>query len=115
MSRTCKSRGCNWPIRGNDDICDECAINGTPAQQAAALKLNERQRSLLLSFKGSHDEGKKSPPYFEPFGIGRLQLGGEGQTFRGMIDRGLVSERNNIFYITDKGLAALATTPGDPQ
>lgn len=31
--RTCKSRGCKWPARPNDEICDECACNGTPAQQ----------------------------------------------------------------------------------
>lgn len=37
MRRVCKSRGCSWPVRVSDDICDECAVNGSPAQQRAAL------------------------------------------------------------------------------
>lgn len=33
MARICKSRGCRWPVPQTDDICEECAMNGTPAQQ----------------------------------------------------------------------------------
>jgi hypothetical protein len=31
--RKCKSRGCNWPVNRNEDICEECAEKGPPAQQ----------------------------------------------------------------------------------
>jgi len=71
----------------------------------ADVKLTDRQYGLLKSFCECHDEGLKSPPYYEPFGIGRLQLGGEGQALVGMIKRGLISERNNIFYVTPLGLS----------
>jgi hypothetical protein len=75
--------------------------------------LNERQVNLLASFKWSHDEGLKSRPYFVPFGVSRLQLSGAGMAMTGLIKRGLVVERNDLFYITEDGLAALAKARGE--
>lgn len=71
----------------------------------AQRRLNDRQHSLMLSFWDAHDEGVKSPPYFKAFGISRLTLGGEGQALVGLIRRGFVEERNNLFYVTPLGLA----------
>lgn len=34
----CASRGCHWPVNVEADICEECAINGTPAQQRKDAK-----------------------------------------------------------------------------
>lgn len=79
----------------------------TPAEKRKAAKINERQRELLLSFKHSHEEGKKSPPYYVPFGMTGLSLGGAGQAMSGLLKRGMVQERNNLYYITDAGIAAL--------
>ena len=47
MARVCKNRGCNWPVRANDDICDDCAVNGTPAQQRADTRHREAHTAPL--------------------------------------------------------------------
>jgi hypothetical protein len=26
MSKICKSEGCNWPVPGNEDLCEDCAL-----------------------------------------------------------------------------------------
>lgn len=75
-------------------------------------KLNERQVELLRSFQDCHEDGLKSPPYFAPFGMSRMALSGEGQPMAGLVKRGLVEERNNLFYITDTGLAAVRLATG---
>jgi hypothetical protein len=88
------------------------------AAQFTPGKLSERQRGLLLAFKDTHDQGVKSPPYYQPFGVTRLTLGGEGSPMAGLIKRGLVEERDNLFYLTENGLkaanavAALLASPG---
>jgi hypothetical protein len=71
----------------------------------AEARLTDGQSDLLDSFWQSHDEGLRSPPYYDPFGIGRLHLGGQGQKLVGLLKRGLVEDRNNIFYISSAGLA----------
>ncbi len=71
-------------------------------------RINARQSELLLSFKLLHDDGKNSPPYYVPFGMTGLSLAGEGQPMAGLLKRGLVEERNHLYYITDAGIAALS-------
>jgi hypothetical protein len=47
MRRVCASRGCKWPVRANDEICDDCAVNGTPAQQRKDAREREKAARAL--------------------------------------------------------------------
>jgi hypothetical protein len=66
------------------------------------IKLTDRQGGILLYLQELHEEGMRD--HGAPMGMTRLNLAGEGPGAVGLLKRGLMIERNNIFYITDTGL-----------
>jgi hypothetical protein len=68
------------------------------------IKLTDRQGGILLYLEELHNEGMAD--HGAPMGMTRLQLGGEGPGAFGLLKRGLMEERNNLFYITEAGIAA---------
>lgn len=44
MAKICGSRGCKWPIPENDDICEHCAVVGTPAQIRANARAGKADK-----------------------------------------------------------------------
>ena len=71
----------------------------------AKVKLTDRQGAILAHLKNLNDEGLDA--YGGPMGVTRLFLAGEGAGATGLIKRGLMEERNNIFYITEQGIEAV--------
>ena len=67
----------------------------------AKVKLTDRQGAILAHLKNLNDEG------LDAYGVTRLFLAGEGAGATGLIKRGLMEERNNIFYITEQGIEAV--------
>lgn len=72
---------------------------------ATKSKLTDRQGTILVHLKNLNDEGLDA--YGGPMGITRLHLAGEGAGAMGLIKRGLMEERNNLFYITEQGMEAV--------
>ena len=68
-------------------------------------KLTDRQGAILVHLKNLNDEGLDA--YGGPMGISRLHLAGEGPGATGLLKRGLMEERNNLFYITEEGMKAV--------
>jgi hypothetical protein len=70
--------------------------------------LTDRQVEHLAALDECRLAGLREPNIRAPLGMTALHFSGAGQAFAGLIKRGLVEERNRIFYITNAGQKALA-------